>query len=110
MQSKVTLSFSDSKDDREFAEMRRPEIIKISIVLIVQRIIYLLVLAINRFTRENLDNKRLWLNSMGIGISIIALIVFIYSHNLIIQKIYAPIVIVSYSVYVFNSGAYQLDD
>ena len=91
---------------------RRPEIIRISLLLLAQRFILFLILLVNLFIPEaNEDDSRIWLESVGISIHLASLILMITFKHPFFQIIHSPLVIISHQVFVFNHPSHiQKDD
>lgn len=103
MKSLFFLNFRDPKDNIEYMMKRNPEILFISCILFIYRIIFLIVILANHYAREEeIDIRRVWLNSIGISVHALVLIPLLLEKVKFWQKVHAPMVILSYSIYVFN--------
>ncbi|TNV84459.1 hypothetical protein FGO68_gene5675 [Halteria grandinella] len=100
--SKLTLAFSDPQDTIDYNLQKRHEIIFISALLFVQRMIFLIILLVSSFQNDTVDNRRLWLNGSGRAIHLIALLALIFSRRVWVQQLHGPIIILSYLAFVFN--------
>ena len=105
MKSKFFLNFKDPQSSWEYMYKRNPEILIISLLLLIARLIILVVIFVNHFYPEShILYERVWLNSIGVVIHILFLIPLLLEKVKFWQAIHGPVVILSYSTYVFNKN------
>ena len=102
MNSTLFLTFQDEHTKSDYNKKRHPEIIKLSILILVERIAFLLIIVANfLILRSSINVMRMVYFSVGIGIHIISLL----SLKLNISWLYtlhAPIVILSHMLHTLN--------
>ncbi len=104
MKSKFFLTFKDPQDMSDFTEARNPEIILISSLLLIQRVLFWIVLLINFLAdSESVDARRLYLSAIGKAIHIVLIGTLFCKKVYIWQIIHAPIVMLSYLTFLGNS-------
>ena len=102
MNSTLFLTFQDKQTKSDYDKKRHPEIIKLSILILVERIAFLLIIVANfLILRSSINVMRMVYFSVGVGIHIISLL----SLKLNISWLYtlhAPIVILSHMLHTLN--------
>jgi hypothetical protein len=84
----------------------------ISVLLLIQRIFFLIVLFANYFDENSdIDSQRLYLNAIGVAIHLVAIgTLFLKKKTYLWQMIHAPVVMLSYLTYVGNIASTFNDD
>jgi len=111
MKSYFTLSFQDPKDNEDCNRKRLKEIYKISLLLFLQRILFFIILLINYFIEgTTVDRRRLWLNSIGVGVHLLLLIPLHLKKIGFWEYVHAPLLIVTFQTYVFNDDTISAEN
>jgi hypothetical protein len=75
MKSLFFLNFRDQNDNIDYMMKRNPEILSISCFLLLYRIIFVIVILVNHFAKDDeVDTRRVWLNSIGVFVHVLVLI------------------------------------
>lgn len=87
---------------------RRSEILLMSTILFIQRIIFLIILLVNHFVADPdqgnyPDNIRLWMSASGLLVHLLMIILMITTDKHFFLVIHSPIVILSYMTYLVNT-------
>jgi|LauGreDrversion4_2_1035121.scaffolds.fasta_scaffold234575_2 hypothetical protein len=103
MDSQIFLTFKDPQTRNEFNKQRRPDIVKLSALLLIQRSIFLAIIVINFFAHPRSVNvMRMVYFALGLGIHIISLLSMKLKQEWLVT-IHAPVVILSHMMHVFNT-------
>jgi hypothetical protein len=104
MKSGIKLVFKDPKDNNDFKLKRNREIISVSGLLLLWRFCFFLVVLFNYFLNSaSVDSQRIYLNSIGLGIHMLALLPLYLGRTQFFQVLHAPLVILSCYTCMFNS-------
>ena len=105
MKSGIKLVFKDPKDNNDFKLKRNREIISVSGLLLLWRFCFFLVVLFNYFLNSaSVDSQRIYLNSIGLGIHMLALLPLYLGRTQFFQVLHAPLVILSCYTCMFNSA------
>ena len=97
MKSGIKLVFKDLKDNLDFKMKRNREIISVSGLLLLWRFCFFLIILFNYFLNNaSVDSQRIYLNSIEVGIHVLALLPLYFGYINFFQVLHAPLVILSY--------------
>ena len=108
MQSNFLLTFKDPRDRKDYQKARKSEILLMTTILFIQRVIFLTILVVNHFASDpNMgnypDSRRILMTSSGLLVHLIMIILIVISDKEWILVIHGPIVILSYLNYLGNT-------
>ena len=110
MKSGIKLVFKDLKDNLDFKMKRNREIISVSGLLLLWRFCFFLIILFNHFLNNaSVDSQRIYFDSIGLGIHILALLPLCFGRINFFQVLHAPLLILSYQTCIFNSANASTD-
>ena len=91
MNSRFFLKFNDPETLADYNKQRRSDIIKVSALLLAERILYFVILIINSFLHSSVTKFRLIINSIAV-ISHILLLLTLKFPNTFVYTIHGPLI------------------
>ena len=101
MNSRFLLKFNDPETLADYNKQRRSDIIKVSALLLAERILYFVILIINSFLHSSVTKLRLIINSIAV-ISHILLLLTLKFPSTFVYTIHGPLIILSHMFHLLN--------
>ena len=104
MNSELFLTFKDNITLYHFNQQRKQEIIKVSALLLAERLLFLIVLVVNYFALyTSVDKMRLVYYSIGVGIHILMLAFLKLTEYQWLCTLHGPMLILSHLIHALNT-------